>query len=105
LRAIAVTTASRVALLPDTPAIAEFVAGYEASGWQGIAAPKGSPAEIVDRLNKEINAGLAEARIKARFADLGYTAFTSSPAEFGTFIAEDVEKWAKVIKFAGIKAD
>ena len=105
LRAIAVTTASRVALLPDTPAIAEFVAGYEASGWQGIAAPKGSPAEIVDRLNKEINAGLAEARIKARFADLGYTAFTSSPAEFATFIAEDVEKWAKVIKFAGIKAE
>src|SRR5262252_1089239 len=83
LRALAVTTASRVAALPDIPTVGEFVPGYEGSGWQGIGAPKNTPIEIVNKLNREINAGLADAKLKARFADLGYAAFASSPADFG----------------------
>jgi len=105
LRALAVTTAKRLDALPDIPTVGEFVPGYEASGWHGIAVPKNTPREIVERLNKAINAGLADAKMKARFAELGYAAFASSPAEFGKFLAEETEKWAKVIKFAGIKPE
>jgi tripartite-type tricarboxylate transporter receptor subunit TctC len=104
LRPLAVTTAVRVEALPDVPALAEFVPGYEASGWQGICGPKGMPPEIVARLNMEINAALAEPSIKARFVELGGTVLVGSPTDFGRFIAEETEKWAKVIRFAGIKA-
>jgi tripartite-type tricarboxylate transporter receptor subunit TctC len=105
LRALAVTSATRSEVLPDIPPVSEFVPGYEGTGWQGIAAPRNTPAEIVDKLNREINAGLAEPRLKAHIADLGGTVFANSPAEFGTFIAEYTEKWAKVIRAANIKAD
>jgi len=105
LRALAVTTARRSDALPDLPTIGEFVQGYEASGWWGFGAPKNTPAEIVEKLNKEINAGLADPKMKARLADLGGTALPGSPAEFGKLIADETEKWAKVMKFAGIKAD
>ena len=84
---------------------ANFVPGYEASAWYGIGAPKNTPAEIVDKLNKEINAGLADPKMKARLADLGGTALPGSPADFGKLIAEETEKWAKVVKFAGIKVE
>jgi tripartite-type tricarboxylate transporter receptor subunit TctC len=105
LRALAVTTAMRSESLPDIPTVAEFVPGYEASQWFGVGAPKGTPAGIVERLNKEINAGLADPKMKARLADLGGTPFVLSPAEFGKFIAEDTDRWGKVVKFAGIKAE
>jgi tripartite-type tricarboxylate transporter receptor subunit TctC len=105
LRALAVTTTARSEALPDLPTIGEFLPGYEASQWYGIGAPKNTPAEIVDRLNKEINAALADPKIKARLADLGGTPLVGSPADFGKLIAEETEKWAKVVKFAGIKAD
>ena len=103
LRALAVTTATRSDALPDIPTVGEFVPGYEASGWFGVGAPKATSAEIVDKLNKEINAGLADPRMKARITDFGYTVFASSPADFRTFIATYTEKWAKVIKFSGAK--
>ena len=83
----------------------EFLPGYEASGWYGIGAPRNTPAEIVDKLNKEINAGLADPKIKARLADLGGTVLAGSPADFGKLIADETEKWAKVVKFAGIKPE
>jgi tripartite-type tricarboxylate transporter receptor subunit TctC len=105
LRALAVTTAMRSDALPDVPIIGDFVQGYEASTWNGVGAPKNTPPEIIDKLNKEINNGLTDPNIKRRLADMGYTMFASSPAEFGKFIAEETEKWGKVIKFAGIKAD
>ncbi len=105
LRALAVTTASRSDALPDVPAVAEFVPGYEASSWHGIGAPKGTPATIVERLNKEINAALADPKHQARLADVGGAPMPMSPAEFGKFIAEETQKWAKVIKFAGAKID
>jgi tripartite-type tricarboxylate transporter receptor subunit TctC len=105
LRALAVTTATRSPVLPDIPTVAEFVPGYESSFWTGICAPKNTPAEIVDKLNKEINAGLADPKIKARLADLGGTPLVGSPADFGKFIADETEKWRKVVKFVGIKAD
>jgi len=105
LRALAVTSTSRWGSISDVPALSEFVPGYETSGWNGIGAPKGTPAEIIDKLNSEINAGLASPGMKARFADLSATAFAGTPADFGKFIAEETEKWAKVIKFAGIKAE
>ena len=105
LRALAVTAATRVQVLPDIPTVAEFVPGYEATGWTGIGAPRNTPAEIIDKLNKKINAALADPKIKARFADLGSTVFASSPADLETFIAAYTEKWAKVIKFAGAKAN
>ena len=105
LRALAVTTATRSEVLPDIPTVGDFVPGYEASGWFGIGAPKNTPAEIVDKLNKEINAGLADPKMKARLADLGGTVLAGSPADFGKLIAEETEKWAKVVKFAGIKPD
>ena len=105
LRALAVTTAKRSETLPDLPTVGEFVPGYETSQWYGVGVPKNTPAEIVDKLNKEINAGLADPRLMARLADLGGIALGGSPADFGKFIADETEKWAKVIKFAGIKAD
>jgi tripartite-type tricarboxylate transporter receptor subunit TctC len=103
LRALAVTSATRSEVLPDIPTVSDFVPGYEGTGWQGIGAPRNTPAEIIDKLNKEINAGLTDPRMKARIADFGYTVFASSPADFRTFIAAYTEKWAKVIKFSGAK--
>ena len=105
LRALGVTTAERADVLPNVPSIAEFVPGYEAGGWYGIGVPKNVPAEVVDRLNREINAGFADPKLKTRLADLGYTTSGSSPAEFGSMIAREIEKWAKVLKFAGIKPE
>jgi tripartite-type tricarboxylate transporter receptor subunit TctC len=105
LRPLAVTSATRSEVLPDVPTVGDFVPGFEASALQGIGAPKDTPAEIVEKLNKEINAGLADRKLKARFADLGATVFVVSPADFGKFIAEETEKWGKVIKFAGAKAE
>jgi tripartite-type tricarboxylate transporter receptor subunit TctC len=105
LRALAVTTAMRWDTLPDVPALSEFVPGYEATVWDGIGAPKGTPAAIVDKLNMEINAGLADPKIKARLVDLGNSVFALSPADFGKLLAAETEKWAKVVKFAKIKAE
>jgi tripartite-type tricarboxylate transporter receptor subunit TctC len=105
LRALAVTTATRAEALPDVPTVAEFVPGYEASTWYGIGAPKNTPTETIDKLNKEINAGLADSKMKAQLADLGGTALAGSPADFGKLIADETEKWGKVVKFVGIKAD
>ena len=99
------TTATRSEALPDIPTVGEFVPGYEASAWHGIGAPKNTPAEIVDRLNREINAGLADPKIKARLAELGGTVLAGSPADFGKLIADETEKWAKVIRAANIKAE
>jgi tripartite-type tricarboxylate transporter receptor subunit TctC len=105
LRPLAVTGATRSEALPDVPTVGDFVPGFEASALQGIGAPKDTPAEIVEKLNKEINAGLADPKLKARFADLGATVFVVSPADFGKFVADETEKWAEVIKFAGAKAE
>jgi tripartite-type tricarboxylate transporter receptor subunit TctC len=105
LRALAVTTASRLEVLPDVHVVGDFVAGYEASVWQGMGAPRSTPAEIVDKLNGEINSGLADPSMKARIADLGYTVFASSPAEFSKFVAEELGKWGKVIRAANIKPE
>jgi tripartite-type tricarboxylate transporter receptor subunit TctC len=105
LRPLAVTTATRSDALPDIPTVGEFMPGYEASAWFGIGAPKNTPTEIVDKLNREINAALADLNMKARLADLGGTALAGSPADFGKLIAEEIEKWAKVIKSAGIKPE
>jgi len=105
LRALGVTTAQRADVLPDVPSIAEFVPGYEAGGWYGIGVPRDVPAEIVDRLNREINACLADAKLQTRLADLGYVTFGGSSAEFGNMIAREIDKWAKVLMFAGIKPD
>jgi tripartite-type tricarboxylate transporter receptor subunit TctC len=103
LRPLAVATATRLEALPDIPTVGEFVPGYEASGWTGIGVPNNTPAEIVDRLNMEINAGLADSRINARLADLGSTVIALSPADFGKFIADETEKWTQVVKFSGAK--
>ena len=92
-------------MLPDLPTVAEFVPGYEFSFWTGIGAPRTTPAEIVDKLNTEINAALADPKMKARLAEWGATALPGSPADFGKFIAEEIEKLGKVVKFAGVKAD
>jgi tripartite-type tricarboxylate transporter receptor subunit TctC len=105
LRALAVTAATPSPVLPDIPMVAEFVPGYDFSFWTGIGAPRNTPAEIVDKLNKEINAALADPMMKARFAELGVIAFRGSPADFGKFIAEETEKWGKVVNFAGIKPE
>jgi tripartite-type tricarboxylate transporter receptor subunit TctC len=104
VRPLAVTGAVRSEALPDMPTVGDFVPGYEASGFFGFAAPKNTPAEIIDTLNKEINAGLADPKMKARIADLGATVLAGSPADFGRLIAEEIDKWGKVIKFADIKA-
>jgi tripartite-type tricarboxylate transporter receptor subunit TctC len=105
LRALAVTTATPSEALPDIPTMNEFVLGYEASAFYGLGGPKNTPAEIVDRLNKEINAALADPKIKARLADLGGTVLRGSPADFGKLIADETEKWGKVIRAANIKPD
>jgi tripartite-type tricarboxylate transporter receptor subunit TctC len=105
LRALAVTTATRSEVLPDVPTVGEFVSGYEASSWFGVGAPRNTPVAIVEKLNTEINAALADSKIKARLTELGATALAGSPADFGKLIAEETEKWAKVVKFAGIKPD
>jgi tripartite-type tricarboxylate transporter receptor subunit TctC len=105
LRALAVATATRSEALPDVPTVGEFVPGYEASGWFAVGAPRATPTEIVDKLNKEINAGLADPKIKARLANLGGDALALSPADFGKLIADETEKWTKVVKFAGIKPE
>jgi tripartite-type tricarboxylate transporter receptor subunit TctC len=105
LRALAVTTAKRQEVLPDVPTIDEFLPGYEASGWYGIAAPKDTPPEIIERLNKQVNAGLTDPKTKQRLADLGCLIVGGSPADFGRFTAGEIEKWTKVIRAAGMKAE
>jgi tripartite-type tricarboxylate transporter receptor subunit TctC len=105
LRPLAVTTAARSDALPAVPTVAETVPGYEASAWFGLGAPKGTPAEIVDKLNAAVNAGLADPKLKARLADLGGTMLVGTPADFGKLIAEETEKWAKVVKFSGARPD
>jgi len=105
LRALAVGTASRLEELPDIPTLGESVPGYEASGWCGIVAPKGTPAEIIDQLNSEINAALADPKFKARLADVAVTPFATSAAELAKHIADETEKWGKVIRAANIKPD
>jgi len=105
LRPLAVTSARRSELLPDLPTVGDFVPGYETSAWQGIGAPKSTPTEIIEKLNKEINAGLADPKLKARLADLGGTVIAGSPADFGRLLADETEKWAKVVKLAGMKPE
>jgi tripartite-type tricarboxylate transporter receptor subunit TctC len=105
LRALAVTTSTRSELLPDVPTVAESVPGYESSTWYGIGAPKDTPAEIIDRLNVEINAALGDPTLKTRVADLGGTVIGGSPTDFSELIASDTEKWGKVVRFAGIKPE
>jgi tripartite-type tricarboxylate transporter receptor subunit TctC len=105
LRALAVTTAMRAATLSDIPTIAEFVPGYEASAWYGVGAPRNTPAEVIDKLNTEINASLGDPKLKARLVDLGGIVLTGSPADFTRLIAEETIKWAKVVKFSGAKAE
>jgi len=105
LRALAVTTTTRSAALPDVPTVGEFVPGYEASSWYGIGVPKGTPADIVDKLNREVNAALDDPRMKARFADLGADVLAGSPADFARLIADETAKWGKVVKFSGAKPE
>ena len=105
LRALAVTSATRQEALPDVPTVGEFVPGYEGTAWFGIGAPKNTPDEIVDKLNQEINAGLADPKLKARLEELGGVPMSMTPTEFGKFIADETEKWGKVVKFADIKAE
>jgi tripartite-type tricarboxylate transporter receptor subunit TctC len=105
LRALAVTTTTRSEVLPDVPTLGDFVPGYEASGWYGIGVPRGTPAEIIGKLNTEINALLAEPRVKARLAELGATPLPGSPADFGRLIEEETEKWGRVVKFSGAKPE
>jgi tripartite-type tricarboxylate transporter receptor subunit TctC len=105
LRALGVTTADRSAALPDLPTVGNFVPAYEASAWLGVGAPRNTPADIVDKLNKEINSGLSDPKMKARLADLGGTVLTGSPADFGKLIVDETGKWAKVVKLSGAKPD
>jgi tripartite-type tricarboxylate transporter receptor subunit TctC len=105
LRPLAVTPAMRSQVLPDVPTVGEFLPGYEASVWFGVGAPKATPAKIVDKLNKEINAGLADPTLKTRLSELGGTALALSPAEFGKLFAEDTDKWGKVVRAANIKLE
>jgi tripartite-type tricarboxylate transporter receptor subunit TctC len=105
LRALGVSTNTRLDVLPDVGTVGEAVPGFEATGWCGLCAPKATPAGIIDLLNKEINAGLADPKIRMRLADLGAIPFMTSPSGFATFIADETEKWGKVIKFAGIKPE
>jgi tripartite-type tricarboxylate transporter receptor subunit TctC len=103
LRALAVTAATRSDVLPDIPTVGDFVPGYEASAFWGVGAPRNSPAEMIDKLNKEINAGLSDPELRRRLAEGGGTVLAGSPSDFGKFIGDETEKWGKVIKFAGIK--
>ena len=103
LRALGVTIASRSEVLPDIPSIGEFLPGYEASAWHGIGAPRNTPTELVELLNRQINTGLADSRLNMRIADLGYQAYATSPADFAKFIGEETDKWAKIVKFSGAK--
>jgi len=105
LRALAVTTAVRSGVLPDLPTVADTVPGYEASTWFGVGVPKGTPTEVIEKLNREINAGLADPTVKARLAEVGTSVFSATPADFGKFIAAETEKWGKVVKFSGAKPD
>ncbi len=105
LRGLAVTSATRSAVLPDLPTVADFVPGYESSAWYGMGVPRNTPVEIIDRLNKEINAILADPKAQARFADLGASLLPGSPADFGKLVADETEKWGKVVKFSGAKPD
>jgi tripartite-type tricarboxylate transporter receptor subunit TctC len=105
LRALAVTSSARSDALPDVPTVGEFLPGYEASGWFGIGVPRKTPVEIVDRLNREINAGLADASLRARLAEFGATVFVSSPTDFASYLTAETEKWGKVVRTANIKAD
>jgi tripartite-type tricarboxylate transporter receptor subunit TctC len=105
LRALAVTTATRSDTLPDVPTMAEFLPGYEANSWYGVGAPKNTPSEIIDKINKEINAGLTDPKMKARISELGATAFPSSPADFGKLVADETAKWGKVVRTANIKPE
>ncbi len=105
LRALGVTSTTRVQILPDLPPVAEFVPGYEASSWLGICAPRNTPVQIIEKLNREINAGLSDPKIKARFIDMGGAALPGSPADFGELIVDETEKWAKVIRAANIRPD
>jgi tripartite-type tricarboxylate transporter receptor subunit TctC len=105
LRPLAVTTVTRSEVLPDVPTVGDFVPGYEVSSWQGIGAPSKTPAEIIEKLNREINVALTDPKIKAQLAALGNTAIPGSPADFGNFIAAETEKWGKVVKFAGLKPE
>jgi tripartite-type tricarboxylate transporter receptor subunit TctC len=105
LRALAVTTATRSPVLPELPTVGDFLPGYEASAWYGIAAPRNTPTEIVEKLNAEVNAGLADAAIRARLAELGGVVIPGSPADFGRLVADEVEKWGKVVRFSGAKLE
>jgi tripartite-type tricarboxylate transporter receptor subunit TctC len=105
LRALAVTSAARLQALPDTPTVSDFLPGFEAGLWLGLCGPKNLPDEIVEKLNREINTGLADSKLRARLAELGLTILSGSPAEFGRLIVEDTEKWAKVIRAANIKPE
>jgi tripartite-type tricarboxylate transporter receptor subunit TctC len=103
LRGLAVTGATRSEILPDLPTVAEFLPGYEATSWYGLGAPKGTPPEIVDKLNQEVTAVLTDPKLKSRFLELGATPLTGSPADFTKLLAEETEKWGKVVKFSGAK--
>ena len=105
LRALAVTTMARQEMLPDVPTVGEFIAGYEASAWAGLGVPRNTPPEIVKKLNSEVNAALADPKFKMQLANLGGAALALSPAKFRKLIADETEKWAKVVKFAGIKPE
>ncbi len=105
LRALAVTGSTRSELLPDIPMVADYIPGYEASAWYGLGAPRGTPPEIIEKLNTTVNAILADPAVKKKFADMGATLIMSSPAEFGKYVADETEKWGKVIKFSGAKPD
>src|SRR5262249_17424265 len=105
LRALAVTTARRSEVLPDVPTVGDFVPGYESSAWYGVGVPRNTAPEIIELLNREINAGLSDPKLKARFAELSAGVIPGSPADFSKLIAEETEKWGKVVKFAGIKAE
>ena len=105
LRPLAVTTAARSNVLPDLPTVADFVPGYEASAWYGVGVPKGTPEAIIGKLNKETNAILADPKARARFDELGASLIAGSPAEFGQLVADETEKWAKVVKFSGARPD